>query len=66
MMQIEQLQREIDMLSNEEFVQLRQWFAEKDWERWNWQIETDAKSGKLDFLVDEAMTAKKQETLREL
>jgi hypothetical protein len=59
-MQIERLQREIEALSEEEFVQLRQWFAEKDWERWNRQIESDAAAGKLDFLRDEALAAKKQ------
>jgi hypothetical protein len=32
-----------------------------DWEAWDRQIEQDASSGKLDFLVDEAMAEKKQE-----
>lgn len=65
-MQIEELQKEINRLSDVEFEQLRRWFAEKDWERWDQQLETDVKSGKLDFLVNEAMTAKKQETLQKL
>jgi hypothetical protein len=38
---VEQLQKEIDMLSDEEFTQLRRWFAEKVWERWDRQIEAD-------------------------
>jgi hypothetical protein len=66
MMPIEQLKLEIEMLSDKDFVRLRQWFAEKDWERWDQQLETDIASGKLDFLVDEAMRAKQQESLQEL
>jgi hypothetical protein len=65
-MQIEQLQTEIEMLSEEEFAALRRWFAEKDWERWDRQIESDSVSGKLNFLIDEARTAKQQQTLQEL
>ena len=66
MTQVEQLQKEIDRLSDEEFKQLRRWFAEKDWERWDRQIEADVESGKLDFLLKEAVAAKEQETLQEL
>jgi len=66
MTQVEQLQKEIDRLSDEEFMQLRRWFAEKDWERWDRQIEADAESGKLDFLLKEAATAKEKNTLQEL
>lgn len=65
-MQVEQLQKEIEALSEEEFSQLRQWFAEKDWNRWDQQIETDVASGKLDFLIVEASMAKRQGTLRDL
>jgi len=66
MMQIEQLKIEIETLADEDFIWLRRWFAEKDWERWDQQLEADSASGKLDFLVDEAMMAKQQESLQEL
>jgi len=66
MTQVEQLQKEIDRLSDEEFMQLRRWFAEKDWERWDRQIEADAESGKLAFLLKEGATAKEKNTLQEL
>ena len=66
MMEIEQLKTEIEMLSDKDFVRLRLWFAEKDWERWDQQLEADIAAGKLDFLVDEAMMAKKQKILKEL
>lgn len=65
-MQVEQLKTEIKMLSDEDFVRLRRWFAEKDWERWDQQLETDSASGKFDFLLEEAMRAKQEETLQEL
>lgn len=48
------LQAEIESLDYDQFVQLRQWFAEKDRELWDKQIEADSISGKLDFLIDEA------------
>lgn len=63
---MEQLQQEIERLSDEDFVALRQWFAEKDWERWDQQLEADAKLGKLGFLLEEAQTAKQQNKLKEL
>ena len=64
MMQLEQLETEIEMLPDEDFVRLRQWFAEKDWERWDQQLEFDVALGKLDFLIDKAMTAKQQKPLQ--
>ena len=38
----------------------------KDWNKWDKQIEADSKSGKLDFLITEAMKEKEQGTLKEL
>jgi hypothetical protein len=65
-MQLEQLQEEIETLTDEEFARLRQWFAEKDWERWDQQLEADVAAGKLDFLLDEAVEARRRRTLKEL
>ena len=56
-MAIERLQAEIEALSDEDFAQLRDWFLERDWERWDRQLEADVAAGKLDFLIDEARTA---------
>jgi uncharacterized protein (DUF433 family) len=64
MIKIEQLQTEIEALSEEDFGRLRQWFVEKDWERWDKQLESDVATGKLDFLLDEASAAKAQGKLR--
>jgi hypothetical protein len=66
MMKVEQLQREIEALPEQEFSRLRRWFADKDWERWDQQLESDAAAGKLDFLVTEAAAAKAQGKLRDL
>ncbi len=63
---VEHIQAEIEALSQEDFLRLREWFAEKDWLLWDKQIETDIAEGKLDFLVEEAMTAKSQGTLKDL
>jgi hypothetical protein len=53
MMQIEEIQAEIELLPQDKFIQLRRWFAEKDWERWDEQLEQDSHAGKLDFLLEE-------------
>lgn len=44
---------QIEKLSAEEFVELRDWLLEKDWEAWDRQIEQDA-SGKLEELFARA------------
>ena len=53
-MKLEHLQLEIDALADDEFAQLRRWIADRDWERWDEQLEVDDELGKLDFLFDEA------------
>jgi hypothetical protein len=41
-------------------------FFEEGWEEWNKQIEKDAVSGKLDFLIEEAFREKMRGQLKEL
>ncbi len=60
MTQVEHIQTEIEALSEEDFVRLREWFAERDWQRWDEQLEADVAAGKLDFLLEEAKAAKSQ------
>ena len=60
MMNVEQLQIEIETLPEKDFMRLWRWFAEKDWARWDKQIESDVTSGRLDFLLDEASAPKAQ------
>lgn len=66
MSRVEELEKAIDALPEEEYVQLRQWFSEKDWQTWDKQVAADAGSGKLDFLLKEAFGAKAENILREL
>jgi len=66
MMQLEQIQSEIEALAEKDFLRLRKWFAEKDWERWDRQLVSDVEAGKLDFLLQEAHSARTQGSLREL
>ena len=66
MTKVEQIQAEIEALSQEDFVRLREWFAEKDLLLWDKQLEADIADGKLDFLREEAMTAKSQGKLQDL
>jgi len=49
---VEEIQVAIESLPYQEYVRLRQWFSERDWGKWDGQIEADSESGKLDFLAD--------------
>jgi hypothetical protein len=50
----------------DEYRQFRDWFLERDWAQWDKQIQADSESGKLDFLVKEAMDEKSRGKLRDL
>jgi hypothetical protein len=56
----------VEQLTEEEYDEFRRWFLQRDWEVWDRQIEADAASGKLDFLVREARDAKASGKLRKL
>jgi hypothetical protein len=66
MSRMEEIQSAIVSLSKEEYAHLRQWFAQRDWEQWDREVEEDAASGKLDFLTEEAATERAEGRLREL
>jgi len=66
MTQLERIQAEIEVLSHQDYVRLRKWLAEKDWEEWHKQMESDANAGRLDFLVEEAMAEKAKDNLKKL
>ena len=52
---LEEIETAIESLPKEEYVRLREWFSKRDWEIWDKQIEADSDSGKLDFLVKDAL-----------
>ncbi len=66
MSKVEEIEAVIESLSEDEYVLIRKWFSEKDWEKWDRQIEADSESGNLDFLIKEAIDEKKQGNLKEL
>ncbi|HKY73723.1 MAG TPA: hypothetical protein VJ246_00215 [Patescibacteria group bacterium] len=66
MSKVDEIKVAIEALPEEDYVQLRQWFSEKDWEKWDRQIEEDSKSGRLDFLIKEALEEKAKGKLKEL
>lgn len=66
MPKVDKIKEAIEALPEEEYVQLRQWFSEKDWKKWDRQIETNSESGQLDFLIREALDEKAKGKLKEL
>ena len=66
MTKVDEIKTAIESLPEDEFVQLREWFSEKDWEKWDRQIEKDSESGKLNFLIEEALEEKRMGKLKDL
>jgi len=60
----EEIQTDIEALPRKEYMQLVRWFSERDWKVWDREIEIDSKSGRLDFLIEEAFAEKKVGKLR--
>ena len=55
MSKLEQIEKSIETLSNDELHKLAAWFAELRSQRWDRQIEEDAKAGRLDKFAEEAL-----------
>jgi len=66
MSKVSKIKAAIEALGKEEYSQLRRWFSERDWEKWDRQIESDSESGKLDFLLNEALDEKAKGKLKDL
>jgi len=66
MSKIDELKAEIESLPSEEFAEIFRWLSEKDWERWDMEIEADSQAGKLDFLLREAREEKDKGSLKDL
>lgn len=66
MTRVEELQSQIESLPDEDFRVLHKWMSERDWDKWDKQIEADSASGKLDFLIAEASDALRKGNARPL
>jgi hypothetical protein len=66
MSKIDELKAELESLPSDQFAEIFRWLSEKDWERWDKEIEADSQSGRLDFLVQEAREEKANGTLKDL
>ena len=53
-------------LPETDYRELRQWFSELDWNKWDREIEADSKAGKLDFLISEALDEKEKGRLKRI
>jgi hypothetical protein len=66
MSKIDDLKAEIERLPSEEFAEIFRWLSEKDWEKWDKEIEADSQAGRLDLLLREARDEKAKGTLKDL
>jgi hypothetical protein len=66
MAKVEKLEEEVQKLSRAELAAFREWFRQYDSDEWDHQIEEDIKSGRLDKLADEALTAHKAGKSKEI
>jgi len=66
MSSVVEIQEAIARLSEAEREELRLWLDAYEDDDWDRQITTDAASGKLDFLHEQAETAKRKGLLRPL
>ncbi len=66
MSEVEQLERRIENLTPRDLAKFRAWFVELDARVWDQQIEADAKAGKLDGRIAEALADYKTGRAREL
>ena len=66
MSEVEQLEQRIGNLSPQDLAKFRAWFIEFDARVWDAQIEADAKAGKLDNLINEALADYKSGKARDL
>ena len=66
MSRVNEIKEAIETLPEKDYIQLRQWFSEKDWEKWDQQIVAASEAGGLNFLIKEALEEKSKGKLKEL
>ena len=65
-MRVEEIKAAIEKLPGSDFVEIRKWVAERDWQMWDRELEADSKAVKLDFLMKEAFDEKHKGSLKDL
>ncbi len=63
MMTVPEIKQAILDLTATEYAELMKWLDELEEDPWDRQIEEDAKAGRLDFLKEKALKAKREGTL---
>jgi hypothetical protein len=66
MIQIELLEQQIAELDDDSFLKLREWFIEFDQVHWDNNLEADSNAGKLDFLINAALSEHQAGKTRDL
>lgn len=66
MLALKEIEKEILTLPKKDYSNLRNWFYSQDSEKWDDQINQDSESGKLDFLINEALSEKNKNELKSL
>ncbi len=52
---VEEIEKQVKVLSPEDLAQFRAWFLEFDWEEWDRQIERDVAAGKFNALGNKVL-----------
>ena len=61
-----EIESAIERLPRDQFSKIHDWIVEKDWQKWDEQIELDSATGKLDFLAEEAIRDAKSGNMKPL
>ena len=51
---VQEIEKAVESLPADDLARFRSWFAEFDADAWDRQIDDDVKSGRLDWLAEEA------------
>jgi len=60
------IEQAVDRLTPEELRAFRNWFAQRDAEAWDQQIEADVREGRLNALAEEALRERREGRCTEL
>jgi len=66
MLAVKDIEKEVLSLPKNKYSDFRKWFFSHDFKLWDDDIRQDSNSGKLDFLIDEAIREKEADELKPL